>query len=135
MCDDDSTCRTVEVDTKGSTFKKGWFWPSRHRGLILAAVFLGVMAPAVTALSAAEPHTYTARSLLLVPSKAPKETLGAELDYRADQLELVTSHDVLQAALKNPDIARLPLLREQRDPLRWLEKGLFRRICGWMNGR
>jgi capsular exopolysaccharide synthesis family protein len=78
--------------------------------------------------------TYTASALLSVgmsekPIAFQLEPGGADKDrydiYKATQSQLVTSRFVLMAALRNPLVAKLPIIRreqEKRDPIVWLQK-------------
>ncbi len=43
---------------------------------------------------------------------------------RRTQAAIIKSRAVLGAALRQPAVAKLPLVRQQRDPLRWLERAL-----------
>jgi capsular exopolysaccharide synthesis family protein len=68
----------------------------------------------------------TARSLTFVSAKTPRvifNTQDSSAEYRVyqrSQIALVKSYKVFGSALKSPDVANLPMLKEQVDPLGWL---------------
>ncbi|WP_254053947.1 polysaccharide biosynthesis tyrosine autokinase [Singulisphaera sp. GP187] len=73
---------------------------------------------------------YTARSMLHVNSVQPRILLttgevhteyGA---YQRTQLALLHSRLVLSSALKQPEVAKLPILTKVSDPIEWLENEL-----------
>ena len=76
---------------------------------------------------------YTASALLSVAMVekpiAFQMEQGADKDrfeiYKSTQTQLLTSRFVLMAALRNPQVAKLPVIRreqEKRDPIVWLQK-------------
>ena len=76
----------------------------------------------------APPHT--ARSQLYVASEQPRflfTTNEARSDagaFRQTQVALLKSRLVLNAALRQGKVAELPIVREQEEPVAWLEKEL-----------
>lgn len=72
---------------------------------------------------------YTATSTLRVSTQQPT-LLRASAEHSSDkafeiykqtQRQLVTSRFVLMAALRKPDVAKLPSAQEQGDPVEWLQ--------------
>jgi polysaccharide biosynthesis transport protein len=74
------------------------------------------------------PSKYTARALLLVSSSNPKvifktqENLVEFQVYQKTQLTVVKNRTVLNAALNDPKVSKLSSVRDQVDPVLWLEK-------------
>ena len=91
----------------------------------VTVVFLGGLLACVLALTAWSliPAKYTTNSLVRVFSDNPvlhKEDLQGRSDfniYLKSQAAMIKSHFVLNAALRNPSIASLQMLREQADPV------------------
>lgn len=109
----------------------------RHWALALAVG--SVCAVGLAALSWWSGHPrYTATALLRVAAKEQQlvfRTLDQELrgdfeTYRSTQQQLVTSRFVLLAALRNPEVADLGLVRQQRDPIAWLEQNVAVVVSG-----
>jgi capsular exopolysaccharide synthesis family protein len=80
---------------------------------------------------ALRPDKYTADALLHVASAEQKilqDTGRSEWDwgnqYRRTQVALIKSRPVLKAALKEEKVRQLPLVREQQNPVEWLQKEL-----------
>jgi hypothetical protein len=99
--------------------RKPWIWISLS--LVLAAA-CGVEAyflfrPGGRFGPARDTSTPDVYALLRV--SAP--TAGEAEEYRRSQALLVRSKIVLNAALRDPKMNLLPMLREQSDPLEWLE--------------
>ncbi len=101
--------------------------------LAVAAAAAWEYAPRLSAKpDAAEPDVYAIVSVARVPPRILPESLGgspredreAWEDYRTTQAALVKSRLVLNAALRNPKAAALPLLRDLPEPLDWLEDHL-----------
>jgi polysaccharide biosynthesis transport protein len=71
---------------------------------------------------------YTARALLQVSASNPmvifktQENLVDFQTYQKTQQTLIKSREVLNAALNDPKVSRLQAVREQVDPVLWLEK-------------
>ncbi len=77
------------------------------------------------------PSKYTTSSLVRVLNTDPivhsKEDLQGRSDfaiYLKSQAAMIKSHFVLTAALRDPNVASLPMLREQPDPVHFLEEEL-----------
>ena len=77
------------------------------------------------------PSKYTTYSMVRVFSTDPvvhsKEDVRERNDfatYIKTQAAMIRSHFVLTAALRDPSVAGLPMLREQADPIRFLEEEL-----------
>jgi len=76
------------------------------------------------------PAKYTARAMLHVNSVQPRillqvtETHTEYGAYQRTQLALLKSRLVLNDALKQPEVAKLPLVTQQIDPIEWLEQEL-----------
>ncbi len=73
---------------------------------------------------------YTARTLLQVASRVPKIVFEAEGQpdfgsYQRTTIALIKSRLVLNAALKQPGILELSMIRTMGDPITWLEKNLL----------
>lgn len=103
----------------------------RRAGLALG---LGLLAAAVVGAAAyvlVPPAKYTARAMLHVSSEQPRilaKTGEVHADfaaYQKTQLAMLKSRLVLGAALKQPEVARLEIVRAQAEPIEWLEKELL----------
>jgi capsular exopolysaccharide synthesis family protein len=74
------------------------------------------------------PSTHSGRTLVelsaATPSVLNETTLGGSAidGYQRTQVAMVRSRFVLNKALRDPKVAELPIVREQSDPLAWLEK-------------
>jgi capsular exopolysaccharide synthesis family protein len=96
----------------------------------LLAVSLGVLiAPAVAVtVWIMRPITFTARFTLYVKSSAPKvlyDVQEARIDfnnYQRAQIALVKSRLVLNTALRDEKVAKLPIVQQEEDQVMWLEK-------------
>ena len=95
------------------------------------AVSLGFLVGAVAAVVGyflTSPSSFTAVSLLKVESVTPhlifKDPEGrANYDtYQRSQVERLKSRMVLNAALREPKVAQLAIVKEQPNPIEWLEK-------------
>jgi hypothetical protein len=77
---------------------------------------------------AARPIAEAVVQLELVPPRVLPD--GAPIDplefarFRATQANMVSSHSVVQAALRRPGISSLPAVQRQGDPIEWLAKAL-----------
>ncbi|HXG11627.1 MAG TPA: polysaccharide biosynthesis tyrosine autokinase [Gemmataceae bacterium] len=94
------------------------------------ALFLGVLfatAAAVGALMVLPRSKYTARMILqvhpyqqyLLFQQVNPQDYGV---FQRTQMAMVKSRLVLNAALKQPQVADLPIIRNQAEPIEWLEK-------------
>jgi hypothetical protein len=63
-------------------------------------------------------------ALLLVERVQPREDKEAVEEYRSTQAALVKSRLVLNAALRNPKVVALTILRDLPEPIEWLEDHL-----------
>jgi capsular exopolysaccharide synthesis family protein len=99
----------------------------------VTVLFLGGFLSAVLAYTAwtVVPSKYTTNSMVRVLTEDPvvhaKETLQGRSDfatYVKTQAAMIKSNFVLNAALRDPAVAALPMLREQPDPARFLEEEL-----------
>ncbi len=74
------------------------------------------------------PVTWRARTVLHISSNRPfilfeKTEAGSEFaNYQRSQVALMRSRLVLNAALRTPAVASLPIVQEQASPIEWLEK-------------
>jgi capsular exopolysaccharide synthesis family protein len=103
-------------------YRRHWFLAT-SLGLIC-----GVTVAAAEFLSATT--NYTSSALILIASEDQgivyqdeKAHSNFEL-YKGTQMQLLTSDFVLIAALRDPKIANLELLKREEDPIRWLSKSL-----------
>jgi capsular exopolysaccharide synthesis family protein len=102
--------------------RRQWF-PAVSLGLILGLIAAGIAWAVV-------PITYTAYSELLVRSVPSKLIFDMQESrtqfevYRQTQSRMVKSPFVLNAALRNPEIARMSILRDEPFPFEWLEKNV-----------
>lgn len=97
-------------------------------------LFLGGFLASIFAFTAWNliPSNYTTYSMVRVFSADPvvhsKEDVHGRGDfstYIKTQAAMIRSNFVLTAALRDPNIAALPMLREQPDPVRYLEEKLL----------
>ena len=100
----------------------------RNRGLI-AALVLGLLAASAPAY--AQSIRYEATTMIqirsVVPSLIGNDRQLNELEYNRfvnTQIALLKHPSVLDRALEVPDVAPLPLVREQKDKRAWLTKEL-----------
>lgn len=112
----------------GGVYVHAW-----RRHWVVATLVGGLCALALGGAAWSFGHSrYTAVALLRVASKEQQlvfRTMDQDIrsdfeTYRSTQQQLVTSRFVLAAALRNPEIAELPLVRQQRDPVAWLGQTL-----------
>jgi capsular exopolysaccharide synthesis family protein len=105
----------------------------------IPALALGLVAAAVASAAAwcVVPRSmYTARVLLYVAATQPQvlfPTAEQRPDYaiyQRTQLTLIRSRHVLETALGRPEVAELPLVRQQHDPLGWLSQELDAEYAG-----
>jgi polysaccharide biosynthesis transport protein len=94
------------------------------------ALTLGLLGASVAASAVwmSQKALFTARTLLLVHSSQPvilsniRNNQPDFANYQRTQIALVKSRFVLNAALRNPKVAALPVIQEKLDPVAWLEK-------------
>ena len=97
----------------------------RWRAAVLIAVPVAAIAAAIAWLSV--PAPFTAFALLRVASVEPRlvfqtaETNSDFATYRRTQMALIKSRFVLNAALRKPNVAALPMVRQESHPVQWLE--------------
>jgi capsular exopolysaccharide synthesis family protein len=96
-------------------------------------VFLGGLLASILAFTAYSliPAKYTTYSIIRVAPQDPRIYYNEDPHGRGDfnsylktQAGLLRSHFVLTAALRDPEVAALPMLREQADAVRFLEEEL-----------
>jgi polysaccharide biosynthesis transport protein len=96
-------------------------------------VFLGGLLASVFAFGAYSiiPAKYTTYSIIRVAPQDPRIYYNEDPHGRSDfnsylktQAGLIRSHFVLTAALRDPEVAALPMLKEQPDAVRYLEEEL-----------
>jgi capsular exopolysaccharide synthesis family protein len=99
----------------------------RRRWLLALTLGLVIGPSAAIAAWAMRPITYMARTLLEV--KAARDKILWDLPERNDfnnyqrvQVALVRSRLVLNAALNDPTVQKLPIVLRQDEPVMWLEK-------------
>ncbi|HEV3340440.1 MAG TPA: AAA family ATPase [Pirellulales bacterium] len=107
-------------------------WHGFRRRCVLA-LGVGLLASALAGLGAfllLEPQ-YAATAYLRIASTEPRLVSGAAVSssqefeiYRRTQKELVLGRFVLQAALRNPQVASIRTVQEHLDPAAWLGKEL-----------
>src|SRR3954469_4924965 len=97
-------------------------------------VFLGGLLAAALAFTAYSliPAKYTTYSIIRVSPHDPKIYYNEDPNGRGDfasylktQAGVLRSHFVLTAALRDPEVAALPMLRAQEDPIRYLEEEML----------
>jgi hypothetical protein len=98
----------------------------------LLALLLFVTAACILLAWAVQPRKFVVEALFQI-SAAPPDVFGLnnssfnEREFellRHTQVEVMKSVYVLQAALRNPQIAALRVLKSQRDPITWLHEHL-----------
>ncbi len=99
----------------------------------VTVLFLGGLLAATLAFAAYSviPSKYTTYSLVRIFSADPvlhstenREGRGDFTIYLKSQSAMIKSNFVLTAALRDPNVAALPMLRDQADPVRFLEEEL-----------
>jgi capsular exopolysaccharide synthesis family protein len=103
----------------------------RRRWLLasVCAVLAGLTAAGGTWLFMPTP-AYQAQSLIHVEAQPPAvvfhrgESRSDFQSYQRTQIALAKSRLVLNAALRDPEVAALPLIRDPIDPIGWLQKEL-----------
>ncbi|MBX3436935.1 MAG: hypothetical protein KF861_05560, partial [Planctomycetaceae bacterium] len=115
---------TIRVGALLAAFRRRWF----------VAIFLGLLVSATAAATVWHviPDTYTAFSVLLVDpdsqflytsNETRQEAIPLEV-YIQTGMVLAKFPFVLTAALRDPAVAQLPTIKEQVDPVKWLEDSL-----------
>lgn len=100
----------------------------RWQTAVLCGVPVAVIAAAIAWLTV--PAPFTAFALLRVASVEPRlvfqtaETNSDFATYRRTQMALIKSRFVLNAALRKPSVAALPMVRKQTHPVQWLEEAV-----------
>jgi polysaccharide biosynthesis transport protein len=99
------------------------------RAAILCGTVGGLVAVAIVWYFA--PRQYTAVALLQLSVGPPNLIFTADRQsasdfqiFKATQQQLLTSDNVLIAALRKPEAASLPAIQKEDDPVRWLSKNL-----------
>ncbi len=111
--------------------RRRWFLASLL-GLVAAAAAGGA------AWALLPPAKYRAEAMLRMAKEPPRmifTTQEQPLDFetfKQDQRAYLKSQIVLNSALRDPEIAKLPLLQELKDPIEWLEKNLEIGFMGQM---
>lgn len=99
----------------------------------MTVLFLGGLIGSGLALAAYSmiPAKYTTYSIIRVAPQDPRIYYNEDpqgkndfATYLKTQAGMLRSHFVLNAAIRDPEIAALPMLREQPDPVRFLEEEL-----------
>lgn len=110
-------------------FRRRWF----------PAVFLGIVVAAAAAAAVWFLYIpqYTATAMIRVAASSQSVLFptndrgGTSFDiYKATQLEYLRSRFVLVAALRQPEVAKLPSIQEQLDPVQWVAQNLSVRFPG-----
>jgi capsular exopolysaccharide synthesis family protein len=102
----------------------------RRRWALAVLLGLSMLALAGGGAWVTVPEQHTAQTLLRVEATQPKLLFGSSeginnfLNYQKAQAALVKSRLVLNAALRQPQVAELGLVRAQGNPVEWLEKHL-----------
>ena len=106
-----------------NAFRRRWL-PAVALGLLMAA------SVGVTTWCVIPPAQYVSRTTLMITTYLPKiifETAETRADfqtYQRTQIALIKSRFILAAVLRDPKVATLPTVRQQEEPLEWLEKAL-----------
>lgn len=114
---------SMDLKTLLKAFQRQWL-PAVGLGLLLMVIVGGI------AFLVVPSSKYVSKSTLLVSTVKPKivfETLENSMDfptYQKTQVALIQSRMVLGAVLRDPKVAQLQTVREQLDPMEWLEKDL-----------
>lgn len=115
---------TTPLDQKAiiASVRRRWF-PAVSLGLAVAVIAAGVVWVAL-------PLTYTAYAELRVHSVAPKVVFEPHESrqqfevYRQTQSRMIKSPFVLSAALRDPKVAKLSVIRDEPHPVDWLEQNV-----------
>lgn len=120
----------VEMDDTGGTGISHVFHAVRRRWL--PAFSIGVLLAAVAATSVwlLDVPEYTARALLRISSrhgtllKQNGEGNGDFEVYKLTQRQLIRGSFVINAALRDTEVLRLPMVEQEPDPVAWLQSAL-----------
>ena len=102
----------------------------RRRWLLASGLSLLGAVVAVAVVWFIVPPQFTATARLQVASRSPLNPLGHAQDdtdfnvFKLNQAAMITSPLVLSAALNRDEVKRLHLVRDQVNPVPWLEKAL-----------
>ena len=102
----------------------------RRWRLAVAAGVLSAAAAAAVVYLVWPPPKSTARAMILVSTRRPKEifetreSIVESKTYQKTQTILITSRLVLRSALEQPGVAQLGLVKKQEDPVEWLGEAL-----------
>jgi capsular exopolysaccharide synthesis family protein len=101
----------------------------KRRWFLALSLSLLVASAAAAAGYFLVPVKYTAKIVVFISGRdrspfEPDRAVGESNTYQRTQAALVKSRFVLIAALKDPKIADLPLIKAQPDPVEWLETAL-----------
>jgi capsular exopolysaccharide synthesis family protein len=108
-------------------------WKALHRrGVTAFLIAIPIAAAAGAGVWFLKPDQYTSTALLQIAANdrtlafETADERGKEIfsDYKRTQRQLIRSTKVLNAALRNDEVAALPALQNTADPLLWLEKNL-----------
>jgi len=100
----------------------------------VTVLFLGALLSSILAFTAYSviPAKYTTYSIIRVAPNDPRIFYNEDPNGRGDfasylktQAGVLRSHFVLTAALRDPEVAALPMLKAQIDPVRFLEEELM----------
>lgn len=118
-------------DAAGGGIDPKRFWHAARRAWLPATLvgiaLAGAAAPAAWFLS---PKNFEAVGWLRIRNRPPSLAVSgpgeetSSTSYRQTQVQLLTSNYVIQAALRQPGVADLPLLKEQENKLDWLSRNL-----------
>jgi len=88
------------------------------------ALFLGLLlgGAAAAGMWFAQPEKYIARSMVLVSESSILQQPGQQRGDHRTQIATVKSRMVLNAALRDPQVARLDVVSKEIEPITWLEK-------------
>lgn len=134
MTTNDSTMKTADVPPglAGTPTARALLAALRRRWLLagVCAFLAAATAGAATWFLMPQPAP-TAQSLLHVEAQQPTlianrgESRGDFQSYQRTQVALVKSRLVLNTALRDPEVAALPVIRQPIDPVTWLQKELL----------
>jgi capsular polysaccharide biosynthesis protein len=108
-----------------------WCWKWR----LLAGLILGGLAALILFLVV--PPRYEATATIQVRLEKPRlmrddaRSLNRDNYFVNTQIALMQNHNVLNKALENPEIARLPTLLHQKDKRTWLARNLRIKSTPW----
>jgi capsular exopolysaccharide synthesis family protein len=115
--------------SSGSGGVAGYLHAYRRRWFVATSLGLicGVAAAVATWLTATPAFTTTSLIRIAADNDGPvpdeKAHFSYEL-YKGTQMQMLTSDFVLIAALRDPEVANLDVVKREDDPIRWLAKSL-----------